>query len=46
MKISLVALIAGCAIASSALAALDSPPSNPPNLAALDSPPSNPPNFV
>jgi hypothetical protein len=46
MKFSLVALVAGCALAGSAFAALDNPPSAPPNLAALDNPPSAPPNLA
>jgi hypothetical protein len=52
MKISLVALVAGCAFASSAFSmsdspkggtTMDSPPSLPPRAAVLDSPPSLPP---
>jgi len=43
MKLSLVALVAGCAVASSAFASMDSPPTNPPHAAAMDSPPTNPP---
>jgi hypothetical protein len=43
MKISLVALVAGCALASSAFAVMDSPPANPPHVAVMDSPPANPP---
>ena len=46
MKISLIALVASCAFAGSAFAALDIPPSTPPNLAALDIPPSTPPNLA
>ncbi len=46
MKIRLVALVAGCAIAGSAFAGFDNPPSNPPNLAGFDNPPSNPPNLA
>ena len=46
MKISLVALVAGCAFATAALAAFDIPPTNPPNLAAFDIPPTNPPNLA
>jgi len=46
MKISLIALFASCALASSAFAALDNPPSTPPNVAALDNPPSTPPNVA
>jgi hypothetical protein len=46
MKISLIALFASCALASSAFAALDNPPSTPPNVAALDNPPSTPPNLA
>jgi hypothetical protein len=43
MKLSLVALVAGCAVASSAFALTDSPPTNPPHAAVMDSPPTNPP---
>ena len=43
MKVSVIALVAGCAVASSAFALTDSPPSNPPHVAVMDSPPSNPP---
>ena len=43
MKVSLVALIAGCAVASSAFAALDIPPIHPPHAALLDIPPIHPP---
>jgi hypothetical protein len=46
MKISLVALVAGCAIAASALVAFDNPPTNPPNVVAFDNPPTNPPNIA
>jgi len=42
MKISLIALVAGCAVASSAFALTDSPPANPPHMAVMDSPPANP----
>jgi hypothetical protein len=50
MKISLAALIAGCAVASSAFASFDFPPINPPHFAAMtvasfDFPPINPPHF-
>jgi hypothetical protein len=43
MKVSLIALVAGCAVASSAFAASDLPPVNPPHAAAFDLPPVNPP---
>ena len=43
MKVSLIALVAGCAVASSALAAFDIPPTLPPRTAALDIPPTLPP---
>ena len=43
MKVSLVALIAGCAIASSAFASFDNPPMTPPHLAQMDNPPMTPP---
>ena len=46
MKPSLIALIAGCAVASSAFAMTDSPPSSPPRLAVMDSPPSSPPRLA
>jgi hypothetical protein len=46
MKVSLVALVIGCALAGSALALTDSPPSTPPRLAVTDSPPSTPPRFA
>jgi hypothetical protein len=42
MKVSLVALVAGCAVASSAFAAFDLPPVVPPR-AAFDLPPVVPP---
>ena len=44
MKISLVALVAVSALAGTAVAAFDNPPTNPPNLSAFDNPPTNPPN--
>ncbi|HZE44408.1 MAG TPA: hypothetical protein VE058_11520 [Steroidobacteraceae bacterium] len=43
MKVSLVALVAGCAVASSAFGAFDMPPLNPPHASVLDMPPLNPP---
>jgi len=52
MKVSLIALVAGCAVASSAFSmtdslpsgtAMDSPPVLPPRAAVLDSPPVLPP---
>jgi hypothetical protein len=43
MKLSLVALVAGCAVASSAFAVMDSPPTLPPGAAVMDSPPTLPP---
>ena len=43
MKISLVALVAGCAVASSAFAFTDSVPSTPPRASLTDSVPSTPP---
>jgi hypothetical protein len=43
MKVSLVALVIGCAVAGSALAALESPPSLPPQSGVMESPPSLPP---
>jgi hypothetical protein len=45
MKVSLIALVAGCAVASSAFALTDSPPVSPPHAAAMvmDSPPVSPP---
>ncbi|MGO9933427.1 MAG: hypothetical protein ACLPV8_16675 [Steroidobacteraceae bacterium] len=46
MKVSLVALITGCAIASSGLAIFDNPPVNPPHMASLDNPPVNPPHVA
>ena len=46
MKISLIALVASCAVASSAFAALDNPPGAPPDLAVLDDPPGAPPDLA
>jgi hypothetical protein len=46
MKLSLAALIAACAVASSAFAAFDIPPVIPPHFAALDIPPVIPPHFA
>jgi hypothetical protein len=43
MKVSLVALVAGCAVASSAFAAFDMPSVMPPHAAVLDMPPVMPP---
>ena len=43
MKASLIALVAGCAVAGSAFALTDSPPSSPPRATVMDSPPSSPP---
>jgi len=44
MKVSLIALVAGCTIASAAFAALDIFPVLPPHAAVLDSPSSLPAN--
>ncbi len=46
MKISLIALAASCVLAGSAFAALDNPPSTPPDAMALDNPPSTPPDVA
>ena len=43
MKVSLIALVAGCAVASSAFAAMDIPPILPPHASVLDIPPILPP---
>jgi len=43
MKLSLIALIAGCAVAGSAFALTDTPPTNPPHAVVMDTPPTNPP---
>jgi len=43
MKVSLIALVAGCAVASSAFAAFDIPPTMPPHAAVFDIPPTMPP---
>ncbi len=43
MKISLIALVASCAVASSAFALTDSQPSLPPRARVMDSQPSLPP---
>ena len=43
MKLSLVALIAGCAVASPVFALTDTPPTNPPRATVMDTPPTNPP---
>jgi hypothetical protein len=41
MKLSLVALVAGCAVASSAFAVMDSPPTLPPGAAVMGLPRTN-----
>jgi len=46
MKISLIALVAGCAVASSAFALTDSVPSVPPHASLMDSVPSTPPHQI
>ena len=46
IKVSLVALVAGCAVASSAFALTDSPPTYPPHVAVMDSPPTYPPHVA
>ena len=46
MKVSLVALVAGCAVASSAFATMDSPQTTPPHAAVMDSPQTTPPHFM
>jgi hypothetical protein len=46
MKISLIALVAGCAVASSAFALTDSVPSVPPHASLMDSVPSVPPHQI
>ena len=46
MKFSLAALIAACAVASSAFGAFDLPPIIPPHFAAADLPPIIPPHFA
>jgi len=43
MKVSLVALVAGCALAGSAFALTDSIPTTPPRASVLDSIPTTPP---
>jgi hypothetical protein len=43
MKVSLVALVAGCAVASSAFGGVDMPPIVPPHARVLDMPPIVPP---
>ena len=43
MKVSLVALVAGCVMASSAFALTDSIPTQPPRATVLDSIPTQPP---
>ena len=46
MKITLIALIACCAVTSSAFALTDDPGSNPPRMALTDDPGSNPPRMA
>src|SRR5271168_3198054 len=46
MKVSLVALVAGCAIASSAFGLFDNPPMTPPHLALLEASPMTPPHLA
>jgi hypothetical protein len=43
MKLSLVALIVGCAVASPVFALMDTPPTLPPHAAVMDTPPTLPP---
>jgi hypothetical protein len=43
MRVSLVALIVGCAVASPVFALMDTPPTNPPHASVMDTPPTNPP---
>jgi hypothetical protein len=43
MKVSLIGLVTGCAIASSAFVAFDLPPLTPPRVALADLPPLTPP---
>lgn len=43
MKFSLIALVAGCAVASSAFALTDSVPTTPPHASLMDSVPTTPP---
>ena len=46
MKASLIVLVAGCALASSAFALTDSPPVAPPHATVMDSPPVAPPHVA
>ena len=46
MKASLFALVAGCAVASSAFATMEIPPTNPPHFKAMEIPPTNPPHVA
>jgi xanthosine utilization system XapX-like protein len=46
MKLSLIALVAGCAVASSAFAMMDTPSTNPPHVAMMDTPSTNPPHQI
>jgi len=46
MKLSLIALIAGCAVAGSAFALTDTPQTNPPHAVVMDTPHTNPPHAV
>ena len=43
MKVSLIALVAACAVAS---ALADTPQTNPPHLVRLDTPQTNPPHHI
>jgi hypothetical protein len=46
MKVSLIVLVAGCAVVGSAFALTDTPPANPPHAVVMDTPPANPPHAV
>lgn len=46
MKVSLIALVAGCAVAGSAFATFDLPQTVPPHLATLDLPQTVPPHLA
>ena len=46
MKVSLIALAAGCVIASSAFSAFDLPPLTPPHVTLADLPPLTPPHVT
>ena len=46
MKISLIALVAGCVVASSAFALTDAVPSTPPHAFLKDAVPSTPPHQI